>query len=201
MNDEAEADDELGQGVEDLEQLLRDRFLLGLIGQLQAQFHNVGSADVEDAVLTAVERLLKRLSRGRVGDVKGYLAKIAFNELNKHVQRRRELPLEARDEDLEPSAETEAMRIAAIDIIKAEIRTWQNAHIREVTLVCVEAMAAGEPLEHTEIADLVSVVLGEEISAGSVGTWKARGLRKLREFIEGTSDIGGQSALGEEDAS
>lgn len=201
MSDEAATDPGFGQGVEDLEQLLRDRFLLGLIGQLQERYRNVGSADVEDAVLTAVERLVKRLRRGPVNDVKGYLAKIAFNELNKHALRHRELPLEARDEHLMPSAETEAMRIAAIDIIKAEIRTWQNAHIREVTLVCVEAMAAGEPLEHTEIAELVSVVLGEEISAGSVGTWKVRGLRKLREFIDNTPDVGGQPASGEEEAS
>jgi len=177
-----------GEGLPDLEQLLVDRFFLGLIDQLQAQFRNVGSGRVEDAVAHAVEKVLKRLEKGQIRDVKAYLAKVAYNDLNKFSRRQKRYPevvLDERDEGASGSAEDSALRSAAIDIIKAEVRSWENANIREVMLVYIDVIAYDEPMDTDEVAELVSATLGQEIAPGSVRTWKARGLRKLREFIEG----------------
>ena len=188
--------DDAAEGLPALQQLLVDKFFLGLVHQLQGQFSNLGSAEVEDAVADAVEKLLKRLSQGPVRSVKDYLAKVAFNDLNRLAKSRvKEIGLGERDDQEAPSAEAGALRNAAIDIIKTEIRTWENAHIREVMLIYVDVMAYGEPLDTYEVADLASVVLGEDITPLSVRTWKARGLRKLHEFIDGAEglDSPGQS--------
>jgi len=184
--------DYAAEGLSELEQLLVDKFFLGLVHQLQGQFDNVGSGRVEDAVAYAVEKVLKRQAEGPISDVKGYLATVAFNDLNKYVLRRKKYPeydLDERGDQELDSAEDEVMRSAAIDILKAEVRSWENAKIREVMLVYIDVMAFGEPMETDEVADLVSMTLGEEIAPGSVRTWKARGLRKLREFIEGVEGI------------
>jgi DNA-directed RNA polymerase specialized sigma24 family protein len=186
---------ELGEGLPELEQLLIDMFPLGLVRQLQQQYGNLGSAQVEDAVAIAVERLVKRLRRGPVRDVRKYLSKIAFNELNRIALRATDLPLDGeRDDRPLPSAEEVALRNLAIDIIKEEIRTWENSHIREVTLIYVEATAYGEVLETDEVAEIIRSTLGEEINSLSVRKWRSRGLRKLREFIgENVFDMHGMS--------
>lgn len=186
------------EGLPELEQLLVDRFFLGLARQLQSQFSNVGSARVEDAVADAVEQLVKRLDHGPVRSVRDYLAKVAFNNLNRLVARQvKEVELAEGEHNLAPSAESEVLRNAAIGIIQAEVRTWENAHIREIMLVYVDVMAYGEPLDTEEVAALVSVTLNEDISPLSVRTWKARGLRKLREFIDSAEGLSAPRAIGE----
>lgn len=187
MRDDAEAQEE---GIPELERALIDRFFLGLVRQLRSQFDNVGSAQVEDAVAVSVERLLIRLQRGPVRDVRSYLAKSAFNELRKTASRRVEVALEERDDAEIPSAEDVVLRGAAIDLIRAEISTWENDHIKHVMFVYVDMLVANDVLETDEVADIVSVNLGEHISPMSVRTWKARGLRKLRQFIENEEAFG-----------
>jgi hypothetical protein len=167
------------------------------VRQLQGQFHNVGSAQVEDAVADAVEKLVRRLGQGPVRSVRDYLAKVAFNNLNKFVTHRvMEVELADGQRDDAPSAESEALRNAAIGIIKAEVRTWENAHIREVMLVYIDVMAYGEPLDTEEVAALVTATLNEVISPLSIRKWKARGLRKLREFIDNAEGLGAPHAVG-----
>lgn len=186
------ASDDEPEGLSDLEQLMVDKFFLGLATQLQKQFDNVGSGRVEDAVAHAVEKLLKRQTEDPVRNIKGYLATIAYNDLNKYTNRQKKHPevgLDEREDAPAASAENEALRSSAFDIIKAEVRSWENANIREVMLVYIDIMAYDEPMDSDEVAELVSNTLGEEIAASSVRTWKARGIRKLREFIESVDGI------------
>jgi DNA-directed RNA polymerase specialized sigma24 family protein len=177
-------------GLDQLELLLRQRFFDGLVRQLRVKFSNLGSSDVEDAVAGAVESLVKRLSRRPVsGDLRAYLSKSAFNEARRAARRRTrglECPLDERDDSELPSTEDDALRTAGIEMIKAEVRSWENANVREVTLVYVEALVEGELLDTEEVAEIVSTVLGEEINPNSVRTWKARGLRKLQQFVNST---------------
>lgn len=130
-----------------------------------------------------------------------YLAKVAFNTLKRTAERRarQEAPLDDRPDDEAASAEDEALRHAAVDAIRAEIRTWTNANIREVMLVYVDSIAYGEPLEAEEVASVVGQNLGEEISAGSVRVWKARGLKKLQEFVGDAGLIDERRTDGEEE--
>ncbi|MCZ7421916.1 hypothetical protein O7605_20665 [Verrucosispora sp. WMMA2121] len=174
-------------GVEDLLDLMREHFLVGLVRQMRQVYPEARTVQLEDAVATAVEKLYVQLRKGAaVADPRSYLAKIAHNEFKRGAQRsiRREVLHEQCPEHLDDSAESEALRDAAVSAIKAEVRSWENANIREVMLVYVESIAYGEPVEAEEVAAIVSQTLGEDISASSVRVWKMRGLKKLRDFVE-----------------
>lgn len=174
------------RGLAELEELLRQGFFDGLVGQLKARYPNLGSGHVEDAVASAVEALVKRLRRGPLsGDARSYLAKIAYNAASKSAARavlHPESPFEEQPDEFTPSAEDEALRQASIELIKAEVRSWENVNIREVTMAYIEAAVESEVVETDEVAEIVGNVVGEEINPNSVRTWKARGLRKLTEF-------------------
>ena len=179
--------DEKVAGEDALLPLIREHFLIGLVRQMQQTYPGAGIGELEDAVAEAVRKLVERLRKEPpVTDVRGYLAKVSYNEFKKAAQRTsdHETPLEDRPEQAGDSAEDGALRHAAVDAIKSEIRTWENANVREVMLVYVDSIAYGEPLEAAEVAEIASTNLGEEVSAGSVRVWKARGLARLREFVE-----------------
>lgn len=199
-------DDEAGQGDgEDvLLDLLKGGFMLGLVSQLHQAYPNAGSGPIEDAVAEAVSRLLVRvLKEPPVSDVASYLAKVAHNTLKRGAERatNRESPLEERPEEADVSAEDEALRHAAVELIRAEVRSWENANIREVMLVYVDSIAYGEPLEAVDVATIAGQNLGEEISAGSVRVWKARGLKRLQEFVGRAGIVETRRPGGEEEES
>lgn len=189
-------------GVDALLDLMRGGFLLGLVGQLQAAYPPAGTGQVEDAVAEAVSRLVVRLRKEPpVADLASYLAKVAHNTLKRTADRRAKQEVRLDDRPAEPvsSAEDEALRHAAVEVIRAEIRTWTNANIREVMLVYVDSIAYGEPLEAEEVADIAGQSLGEEISTGSVRVWKARGLKRLQEFVGDAGLIETRRTDGEEE--
>jgi len=195
-----EDEDVTGQAA--LLELMRGGFLLGLLNQLHTAYPSAGTGQIEDAVAEAVSRLVVRVRKEPpVADVAAYLAKVAYNTLKRTAERtaRQEAPLEDRLEEETASAEDEALRHAAVDAIRAEIRTWTNANIREVMLVYVDSIAYGEPLEAEEVAAIVGQNLGEEISAGSVRVWKARGLKKLQEFVGDAGLIDERRTAGDEE--
>lgn len=197
--DEEEGD---ATGEDALLDLMRGGFLLGLVRQLQATYPSAGTGQVEDAVAEAVSRLVVRLRKEPpVVDVASYLAKVAHNTLKRTAERRakQEAPLDDRPDEATPSAEDEALRHAAVEVIRAEIRTWSNANIREVMLVYVDSIAYGEPLEADEVAAIAGQNLDEEISAGSVRVWKARGLKRLKEFVGDAGLIETRRTDGEEE--
>lgn len=197
------ADEEDANGEDALLDLMRGGFLLGLVCQLQAAYPSAGTGQVEDAVAEAVSRLVVRLRKDPpITDVASYLAKVAYNTLERSAGRRakREAPLDDRPENHPvPSAEDDALRHAAVEVIRAEIRTWTNANIREVMLVYVDSIAYGEPLEAEEVAAIAGQSLDEEISAGSVRVWKARGLKRLQEFVGTAGLIDTRRTDGEEE--
>lgn len=201
MTGEDEEGDAAGESS--LLDLMRGGFLLGLVKQLQAAYPEAGTGQIEDAVAEAVTQLVVRLRKEPpVADVASYLAKVAYNTLKRTARRRarQEAPLDDRPEAEAASAEDEALRHAAVEAIRAEIRTWTNANIREVMLVYVDSIAYGEPLEAEEVALIAGQSLGEDISAGSVRVWKARGLKKLQEFVGDAGLIDERRTGGEEEA-
>lgn len=177
----------LGEGGEELLSLIRYDYLGGLAKQIHGVFPMAGTAAVADAVAEAVKKVVVRIQKGTpILDVKSYLATVAYNELKREAKKaaRREAPLDDQPDQSAESAEDTVLRDAALQIVRAEIRTWENANIREVMLVYIDAIALGEPIESEEVAEIVSPILGEEVSAATVRVWKTRGFRKLREFAE-----------------
>ena len=197
-----EGNSESAKGLDELEDIVLGRhFLTGLVGQLVSAYPSAGSGLAEEAVEEAIRKLVKRMGRPPpVLDVRGYLAKTAFNTLNKTAPKivGHEVPLDQRPDAEVPSAEDEALRDAAVRAVKAEIRIWTNRNVREVMLVYVDAIALGEPIEAEEVAELVSPILGEEISAASVRVWKQRGLKRLREYTEDNDWTNRRTPGGEE---
>lgn len=180
--------DDGDEGLDELERLvLGQSFLLGLVEQLCYSFPTAGLGLAEEAVEEAVRKLVARTQKPPpVRDVRGYLARIAYNTLRRTAPKlvNYERPLEDAPDAALPSAEADALRYAAVQTVKKEIGTWANANMREVMLVYVDAIAIGEPIEAEEVAELVSPILGEEISPASVRVWKQRGMKRLREFVE-----------------
>lgn len=177
------SEDDPEEGLEALQQLLEARFFLGLAAQLSKQYRKLRYDDVEDAIATALENVVKRLETGPVRDIRKYLSRAAYNECNKLARLVPEDALPDRHGS-QRSVEDTALRDVVIDLIKAEVRRWENAHIREVVLVYIEMILANEILEIDEVAAIVSQNLGEEINPLSVSQWKARGMRRLAEFAE-----------------
>jgi DNA-directed RNA polymerase specialized sigma24 family protein len=192
--DDVAADDPAAEAwLDELEQLVRDRVFDAMFHQIRARYPDLGTGQVEDAVADAIEGVLRRLQRGpTTGDLRSYLFKSAWNAARKaagKAARRNETAL-ADDEETPAdawrnattSAEETALRNMAVQLLTAEVRCWENANIREVTLIYLEAAVAMEPIEATEVAERVGPILGEEINLTSVRQWKARGFRRLREY-------------------
>lgn len=175
-------------GTDELERLvLGQSFLIGLVEQLCYSFPDAGLGLAEEAVEEAVRKLVVRTRKPPpVTDVRGYLARVAYNTLQRTAPKvvNYERPLDEATHSATPSAEADALRYAAVQTVKKEIGTWVNANMREVMLIYVDAITIGEPIEAEEVAELVSPILGEEISPASVRVWKQRGMKRLREFVE-----------------
>lgn len=183
----------------DLEALVSEGLVAALVRQIHSQYRWLGSAEVEDVVAGAIEQVVHRVKKAPLsGDLAAYVFKAALYRAKntaRQVARRAERPLDDLRVDSTPPVDEEVLRRQVVELLIAEIRSWENAHIREVTLVDLEAAVAGEPLDDTDVADLVSQVLGEEINPRSVSQWRRRGLQKLTKFAE---QIGGTDAPGRE---
>jgi DNA-directed RNA polymerase specialized sigma24 family protein len=187
-------DESVPPGETVLDDLFREGFLVGLMRQLRRNYPTVGSLEIEDAVCEAAAKVLEQLSNNqKVNDVRSYFAKVAYRTLTRSAARaaKREAPLEEyRPTGEAPSAEHEVMRREeeawrrrAIEAMKREVRSWTE-NIREVMLVIIEAAEVGEPIETDEIARIVGQNVGREVSVANVRSWKQRGFRRLREFLE-----------------
>jgi DNA-directed RNA polymerase specialized sigma24 family protein len=172
----------------DIESLVSEGLVTAMVRQIQSQYRWLGSAEVEDVVAGAIEQVVRRVKKAPLsGDLAAYVFKAALYRAKntaRQVARRAESPLDDLPAGTSPPADEEVLRRQVVELLVAEIRSWENAHIREVTLVDLEAAVAGEPLDDTDVADLVAQILGEEINPRSVSQWRRRGLQKLTKFAE-----------------
>lgn len=172
----------------DFELLVSEGLVTALVRQIQFQYGWLGSAEVEDVVAGAIEQVVRRVKKAPLsGDLAAYVFKAALYRAKntaQQVARRAERPIDDLPGGTSPPVDEEVLRRQVVELLVAEIRSWENAHIREVTLVDLEAAVAGEPLDDTEVADLVSQVLCEEINPRSVSQWRRRGLQRLTKFAE-----------------
>jgi hypothetical protein len=148
-----------------------------LVGALRQTFPDLAH-DVEDAVFGAVGKLLERHRERPVEHVGAWLYEVAKNSLLRLGARRAKQPgteLVAQPRDpAEVVYGRETLRLV-IRIIDA----WENAHIRVVTRLYIEAAWLGEPLSLIEARDQATSILAEELSITSIGTWKSRGFERL----------------------
>jgi hypothetical protein len=189
MSDEESLNQSL---VAEVESMLRDGTVEGLARQLMSSFPGL-AAEAESAIGHAVEKLIVRPNGPR--DCSAYLAACAYNEMKRLARRCvRHESLEAlaeRDEDWldweladsGPTVEEQALRRVVYDILRSHVAKWETENVQVVTLLYLEAAYEGEPLPSDAASELASELLGYEVDANFVRTWKSRGFKKLREFV------------------
>lgn len=180
--------------VAKVEAMLRDGTVEGLARRLRRDFPTL-AAEADAAIGHGVERLILRPYSPR--DCGAYLAACAYNELKRlaRLQARHEsLDALAADPDgdrpgWEPAdgaatVEEQALRRITYDLLRSHVSTWDTENVRVVTLLYLEAAYEGEPLSSDTAAELASELLGYEVDANFVRTWKSRGFRKLRDYVQ-----------------
>lgn len=167
-----------------LQDLMSSGYVDRLVRRLEASFR-VDYATVEDGVAEAVLRLARRWGRAQVDDVGAWLTVVVTNWLKHRVTHigLDELPSEPADDALRP--EDVAVAADMLRYVKDVIGRWENRNVATITQLYVEAAFAGEPLSLVEARDLAQQILGENISLGSVGTWKSRGFDRLERELDG----------------
>jgi len=171
----------LDQAADTLARRTRDGTLERMAQHLGSTFPVVRHL-ADDAVASAVERTLARAREREIEHPLDYVFISARNALRRAAKRsRREASpselVELRATPFEPDVHSEA----ELDRVRAGVATWKNANIRAVMLVVIDAAREGEYLTLREITDAASATLDEPLAAGSVKTWKRRGIKKLVE--------------------
>ena len=176
--------------VAEAEGMLQDGFIEGLARRLGRDFPSLAE-EATGSIGQALERLILRPVSPR--EPRKYLATSAYNEMKGLARRRaRYDSLDGlRDSDgnwSEPAdqpwtVEEQALLDATYRELRTVVGTWETDHVRVVTLLYLEAAHEGEPLSSEDAADLLADILGEEVDADFVRTWKSRGYRKLREWV------------------
>lgn len=144
--------------------------------------HPAVAAQVEDVVSDSVLRLVLRPDTlPPVEDVAGYLFASARNGILDAQSRQQRL---ARYEDEFEGAETEAadydlMQKEAFRELQQIARRFPNQNMREITLLYLDSLYYREPLTGAQAAERLREITGEDISEGSIGTWKMRGFAQL----------------------
>lgn len=180
------------EALDDLVALVTGGLVDALVRQLRSSYTSLGNAEIEDVVAGSIERVVARIQKGPLhGDLAAYVYKATLNGANKAArQKARRAEVSLAPDLAQPTADVadDVLRRQVVQLLLAEVRSWENANIRVVTLVYLEAAVAGEPLDSVEVAELASPVLGEELNPASVRKWKARGMQKLRDFLQHITD-------------
>ena len=184
------ADGELNEAMAaEVEEMLRDGRIEGLVRQVQKAYPGL-SHEADAAVGHAVEALIRK-SPSPDKPPFSYLAACAYNEIKRIGKfRASNVSLDGlRDEsDWEPaydewSAEERALVDETYKELMAHVATWENNNVRIVTEAYLEAVNSGRPPKAAEVADELSVVTGNEVSEDEVRTWKSRGFKRLRTYV------------------
>lgn len=168
-----------------------ERFAVALGGM----FSNVGVSG-DDAVCVAVEKLLKMDREGRaVADHAGWIYAVARNELRAAWREQQRLVALPEDEALEAPDDVPEQVIGE-DLfrrVRDAVSAWENRNQRVVMLVLLDAAYNGEPrLTRAELVEAASEALGRELSSGSVGQWRRRGVARIQQQFGLELDIDDQ---------
>lgn len=175
--------------VSAVEEMLRDGRLEGLTGRLRVRFPSLWN-EVDAAVGHAVEKLITRPTEP--SEPFAYLTTCAVNELKRLASyRARYDSLDAlRDGDhpWEPvyegwSVEEQALIEATYTELLEHVSRWENNNVRTVTSIYLRAAQLGDPITSSEVAEELSDSFACEVSDEEVRTWKSRGFKRLRQYV------------------
>lgn len=173
----------------EVEEMLRDGRIEGLVRQIQRAYPALVD-EAEAAVGHAVEALVG--AKKNPDKPFSYLVSCAFNEIKKIGKfRARSVSLDALKDGTEWelaydewSAEERALVDETYKVLMLHVSTWGTNNVRIVTEAYLEAAHLGEPPRAADVADELSSLTGNEVSEEEVRSWKSRGFKKLRAYVE-----------------
>lgn len=177
----------IGPAVEAVEEVLRDGYFDGMYRRLAASFDNVPSQAIEDALLEAIARCVKLPEAP--DNVRAWLMRVARNLLIDVARRLKSKPHQPYDPEVDvrgvPSAEEEALADETYRAVVKHVQQWEQAKMRTVVLVVLEAVHDRIDLPSPDLAERVGELLGESVTVHSVEVAKSRGMKKLRsEYLD-----------------
>lgn len=169
--------------------MVRDKFPEGLVRVLEKKFPNAAHADVEDAVGTAFEKLLR--ADREMDNPRGYVTTVAVNALNRILRlvAFEQLAVEDESDDEEFDRETdpwanptldEAVTNDAYAFMRGLVEAWESRNVRTTTLLVLDAARLQEPLSSAEMAERLEELLGQDVLAQTARQWRKRGIDRLR---------------------
>ena len=181
-----------GSAARQIENLLTDRRLDGVVRTVQARHPSASFARVQDAVLAVIARLVAN-GHGPARNIEHLLVTAAGRELVSQWRKtRREYLREPGDGYLdkaapEPSPEDEVVLGEAgkegLRWLMHHVRKWDNRSHALVVEIYLTAALEDEIVTPEEVAELIAVPLDQEVRPGTVAVWKTRGFARLREEL------------------
>lgn len=171
--------------------MVRDKFPEGLVRVLSAKFPNAANADVEDAIATGFEKLVR--ADRQMDNPRGYVTTVAVNALKRILRLAafEQLAVEAEDEDdaeefdrgADPWADPtldEALTNDAYAFMRGLVQAWESRNVRTTTLLVLEAAHLQEPLSSAEMAERLEDLLEQDVLPETARQWRKRGIDRLR---------------------
>ncbi|MDP9384729.1 MAG: hypothetical protein M3P50_05790 [Actinomycetota bacterium] len=175
--------------------MVKDKFPEGLVRVLETKFPNAAHADVEDAVATGFEKLV-RADRA-MDNPRGYVTTVAVNALKRILRLAALEQLAVHDEDgdegdgdgevfdrgtdpwTNPTLD-EAVANDAYAFMRSLVEMWESRNVRTTTLLVLDAARLQEPLSSAEMAERLEELLGQDVLADTARQWRKRGIDRLR---------------------
>lgn len=176
-----------------VEGMVKERFPEGLVRVLGGRFPRAAHADVEDAIATGFEKLLK--ADRPMENPRGYVTTVAVNALKRILRLAavEQLALEepdGDDDELDRGADRwadptldEALTNDAYVFMKRLVEAWESRNVRTTTLLVLEAARLQEPLSSAEMAERLDELLGQDVLPETARQWRKRGIDRLRDQL------------------
>lgn len=168
-----------------LVQMLREGRLERVARSLERRVPAAAS-HADDAVCSAVTKILALASPPAPENVGSYLYRAALNAMVDEAKRGRRFsePAPSLYDEADEGVEAQVLGELEFQRIRRHVTSWENANIRAVTLAVLDAVYHGESLDTDELTQTAGEILGRGLSPDSVRSWKSRGLARLeREFL------------------
>lgn len=172
------------------------KFPDGLVRVLESKFPKAPHADVEDAVATGFEKLIR--AKRVLDNPRGYVTTVSVNALKRSLRFSAVQRLAVGEDDdvadyLDRDADSwadpthdETLANDAYVFMRGMVETWESRNVRTTTLFVLEAGRLEEPLTSAELAERLEEVLGQDVLPELARQWRKRGLDKLRAQLADT---------------
>lgn len=179
----------------DLEDMIKDQFLDGLVRVLEQRFPDAAGAISEDAVAEAVRKTLEIGRKRPIDNPRGYVTTIAKNEIKSALSRAAIETIPETDEESEDwtdavvddngrSPEANLIGEMVYEFVRGLVNQWPSKNLKTATSLVLEGAFLGEPLSGDELAERLEDILDKDVSASTARQWRKRGLDRLKTQLE-----------------